>query len=890
MSEIKSNKDLFEFATGVVDTSEFAEAMFYSNYEIAVSNAIFRDQFEIIGEAALITDIFDEIELVHFYNNLEKISDTTIKYIDFIFRENTLKIRLKQFKIGEEYLFWATISTNSEQLNSTLKHELIKSKSDYQALFESVPVGLYRSSPSGALLMANSAFKKITGIEGNIEEIDLNWHTQKIDYQRDKFISEMSKFGKVVDMESVFKKNNGKEVRYIENSRVVKDEDGEIQYFEGVIIDNTDNYLIAKNLEESEEKYRLLFEKSKDAILLLSRDIWLDCNESALHLFGYESKDQIIGLHPHETSPLFQSPGILSSIKAQEMIDLAFKNGYHQFEWKHRRKDGAIFYTDVVLTVIPINGSSVLYSVLRDITEQRRYREAVITSEEKHRSFFEQSNEGLLLLNNKGKILEFNNAMEEISGFSGDFMEGRNISFFATFISAPLSKYISDDLAVLSSIEKFIEKYDANTPVFTETNFYCTSTKTALLLISIFPILSATGLMIGVVVRDVTQERRIAEEIRKAKEKYESILKTSPIPIALINLAGDALFMSPKCVDVLEIDNADECIGKTGLGFIIGPRKPYGIIESVLENEVVNNYEVELQTAKGRRFYSELNAALIRNADRDPEAILINFTDISARKETEKAKEAALKAIVDAKSKRHEALVLMDNSSKLASLGVLAGGITHEITQPLNAIKIGAEGILAWNKTGNSLPVVIVKMIEGIAGATDRVDNIIKHMRSFWIDETEEVSIIDLNETVYSALNLAKLKMQSHEITFELNLDPGTLLIKANKPQMELVINNLISNSVHSLDKLKIKNKSIRLTTLLNGNEVNLLVEDNGVGLPSVDQTKLFDPFFSTRKDEGGSGLGLAIVKMFIEKFDAKINCFNNSNGGASFFITFALK
>ena len=135
-------------------------------------------------------------------------------------------------------------------------------------------------------------------------------------------------------------------------------------------------------LKENENKYRSLFESSRDAILLLNMDTgFIDCNRAALDLFGIQDKKQLSELKPIDLSPRFQPDKILSSQKAQQMIDMVIKHGSHLFEWTHKRLNGEEFFASVLITRLVIDERTILQGVVRDITDQKRSQEMLIQSE-----------------------------------------------------------------------------------------------------------------------------------------------------------------------------------------------------------------------------------------------------------------------------------------------------------------------------------------------------------------------------------------------------------------------------------------------------------------------------------------------------------------------------
>jgi len=128
---------------------------------------------------------------------------------------------------------------------------------------------------------------------------------------------------------------------------------------------------------ESEAEFRLLFEKSPDAMLLLDGDTFIDCNQAAVEMMGCASKEELLALHPYDISPEKQPDGRISIEKARELIDIAHQEGSLRFEWVHRRKDGQDFPVEVLLTAIPLPGKQILHVSLRDITERKRAEEAL---------------------------------------------------------------------------------------------------------------------------------------------------------------------------------------------------------------------------------------------------------------------------------------------------------------------------------------------------------------------------------------------------------------------------------------------------------------------------------------------------------------------------------
>jgi|GEM_PF-538338 len=140
--------------------------------------------------------------------------------------------------------------------------------------------------------------------------------------------------------------------------------------------DITERKRTEETLKEREQLFRLLFERSGDANLLIDGNLFVDCNEATVKLLGAQTKEEILNTHPSKLSPPVQPDGRDSREKADAMITTAFQRGSQRFEWVHLKLDGTEFPVDVMLTAIPWQGKWILHTAWRDLSEQKRAEEA----------------------------------------------------------------------------------------------------------------------------------------------------------------------------------------------------------------------------------------------------------------------------------------------------------------------------------------------------------------------------------------------------------------------------------------------------------------------------------------------------------------------------------
>lgn len=150
------------------------------------------------------------------------------------------------------------------------------------------------------------------------------------------------------------------------------DDDGEVQQIIEIWRDITERKRARQALQASEQTYRVLFERSADATLIIDDNRFVDCNDAVVEMLRYGNKADLLKTHPSELSPDFQPDGQSSYEKADEMMAIAFEKGSHRFEWDHKRADGEVFPVEVLLTAIPVGGKKILHCVWRDITDRKQ--------------------------------------------------------------------------------------------------------------------------------------------------------------------------------------------------------------------------------------------------------------------------------------------------------------------------------------------------------------------------------------------------------------------------------------------------------------------------------------------------------------------------------------
>jgi len=183
------------------------------------------------------------------------------------------------------------------------------------------------------------------------------------------------------------------------------------------------------------EIFKKAFENSEDGILLLDGEYFIDCNPTAQKMLRANDAGEIFNSQPAELSPEKQPDGKLSSEKSQEMISIAQNDGFHRFEWMHKRLDGESFLCEVTLTVLEIDENIVLHTVLREISELKQHQQKLeesiylINQKQQHlNNIINTALDCIVTIDKKGIIQSFNPAACKLFGYTEQEIIGKNIS------------------------------------------------------------------------------------------------------------------------------------------------------------------------------------------------------------------------------------------------------------------------------------------------------------------------------------------------------------------------------------------------------------------------------------------------------------------------------
>ncbi|HLA28966.1 MAG TPA: response regulator [Syntrophales bacterium] len=226
---------------------------------------------------------------------------------------------------------------------------------------------------------------------------------------------------------------------------------------------------------------------------------------------------------------------------------------------------------------------------------------------------------------------------------------------------------------------------------------------------------------------------------------------------------------------------------------------------------------------------------------------------------------------------------MLVQSDKLAAIGTLAAGVTHEILNPLNTISLHLQiwGVeeLSHEKLANSIKVCQEQV--------ERIVKISQDLNQFARVGPEETVPGNINHLIEQTFNLIVPKLRLNKVAADLQLRSDLPSIPLDKNRLGQVFLNLVNNAVDAMEAApqKVLQVSTELVIEAEREFVRVIFADRGTGIPEEAIGKIFDPFFTTKEPGKGTGLGLSIAYRIIQDHGGRVRANNNEWGGASFCI-----
>jgi PAS domain S-box-containing protein len=587
------------------------------------------------------------------------------------------------------------------------------------------------------------------------------------------------------------------------------------------------------------ERHRRVVETTSDAIVItdLQRRIAF-ANPAALELFG---RRELTGALVRD---------LVAPESAEEIAEhetRGFAGEPQRYEVVLVRQDGERRIVSV--STVPLREIGQITGIvasLRDVTTERRARDAVSQSEARYRNLFETASDAIYTLDPHGAFTSANQTTCEMTGLEREALLGRSVE--------PLL----DSSEVASVREHFAAALAGHARRY-ECHFLRRGGERRLASVTNTPIRVGKA-VIGVlgVARDVTEERRRAEALERSEDRYSRLVES----------ASDAIFTVDADGRFTSVNRAlEHAIGLPRARLLGAP-----FLQVVDARDRETTWRIFQETLAGERRRVQFRFHSVESETRTGSIISSPIMENGRVM-------GALGIVRDVTEERRLTEQLLQQE-KLAAVGQLVSGVAHELNNPLAGVMAFSQILLATAP----LAAEQEKAAQTIHLEAKRATKIVSNLLTFARQHQPERTTTDLNQVLLETLELRRYTIRVQQIEIELALDPELPVTWGDPFQLQQVFLNLIANAEQALTGWA-GTKRLMLGTARAGDRLLVTVADTGGGIAPEDVNRIFNPFFTTKGVGKGTGLGLSISDGIVREHGGSIRVETRPGAGATFII-----
>lgn len=490
-------------------------------------------------------------------------------------------------------------------------------------------------------------------------------------------------------------------------------------------------------------------------------------------------------------------------------------------------------------------------------------------------SILEAIPDAVVAINQQGLIIQVNSQTESLFGYTRDELIGQSVEMLVPERQRTPHHQHRADFHAKPKIRRMGSGLDLHGRRRDGEEFPVE--------ISLSPVATGNGAMVLSVIRDISDRKRIEEELRRANEELDRrktrelrdsqnrltlIVDSSQDAILGKNLDGIITHWN-KGAEAMYGYTALEMIGRN-VSVLCPPDRPDeipGILAKIRNGERVEYFESVRVTKDGRRLNMSISVSPIYDADGRIVGASAIGRNITAQKKVEDQ---------------------LRQSQKMEAVGRLAGGVAHDFNNLLGIVTACTE-LLAGRVDHQSL-----EYVDNIREAAKRGALVTRQLLSFSRRQPVQTQILDLNERLREVCKLLK-PLMGDDVEIVLPSQPAEAIVEADPGQLDQVMLNLAVNSRDAMPhggKLIIETGVFELDesfarehSMTAGCYVMLAVSDSGSGMDEATRSRIFEPFFTTKEAGKGSGLGLATVYGIVKQFGGHIWVYSEPGHGTTFKI-----
>jgi len=363
--------------------------------------------------------------------------------------------------------------------------------------------------------------------------------------------------------------------------------------------------------------------------------------------------------------------------------------------------------------------------------------------------------------------------------------------------------------------------------------------------------------------QDITDRKQAELALRESEERFRLVFEESPL--GMVTLDEDGVFLQANRALAQMLGYAPaELVGRrmADLAHPDDVAPSMARLADVAAGKVTRaTWEKRCLGSEGQVVWGRVTATALHDHDGHMLCILCMIEDITERKHTEQA---------------------LRRAERLASIGTLAAGIAHELNNPLGAITLSVDAVTLSEEQPDREEILRVAL-ENIHASASRCGRIVKSVLQFARDDASQKAPGDLADVVRHAGDMARSFAARHEVSIRLDVSDTLPPVVMNATEMGQVVVNLLFNAIQASRP----GDCVTVTTASRESTVYVSVEDQGCGMTEGQIDRMFDPFYTSRADEGGTGLGLSITYGIVRQHEGTIDVRSRPGQGTT--VTIAL-
>lgn len=618
--------------------------------------------------------------------------------------------------------------------------------------------------------------------------------------------------------------------------------------------DITQSKRLESKLSLAEAKYEALISCTNNAVFLLQNNQLTYCNQKAFELFECEDFQE---RPPFYFSPQYQPDKKPSGEKIEEMLSQAFQGQTPLFHWQFQKPNGEHFEAEVNLAVIKVEGNDLLQVIVHDITDRKRREKAVRESESRFKGIFEGAGIGIGMTDPYGKMIESNQALEDLLGYQKDELLGKAIIELVHPDDRDFEKRYLTHYQNMSLKPGFFEKRYIRKDGSIIWGKLTTSV--------IYDEKGIPAFGIGML-EDITQRKHAEEKVKENQELLnrvnenltEGIYRSVPGKgLVYVNKAFAKMFGYESVAEALRLSS------DSLNNFYDEENRRKKLLKEIKKKGYLKNKESLFRRKDGSTFWGLENSTVSTTADGGLilDGVVVDITEKKKSEELLKSKNEELKKINE-------------------ELDRFVYSASHDLRAPLTSL-LGLINIAQSDRYINGIAEHLELMRKSVLKLDSFIIDIINYSRNARLDL--EVEEIDLKALVVDTMDNLQYVASTEKIEKRINIVQKVPLYSDSK-RIIILLNNLISNAIR-YHNLILDNPYIEVKGKVTKKKARIDVIDNGKGIGKQYLNNIFAMFFRASDDSKGSGLGLYIVKETVAKLNGKISVTSEVGEGSTFSI-----